>query len=78
MNEKQEKQPHNETGDNIMEQYDFRTIAETDALLWYNKDSGLYEPNGEAFLKRRVEIEMGKIDQSGYVTINYTREVIAI
>jgi putative DNA primase/helicase len=58
-----------------MKEESLKTIMDTDTLLRYDSKSGLYLPDGEAFVKAKVEKIMDELDQSEFTTINYVREV---
>jgi putative DNA primase/helicase len=67
---------HDVIADKIMHEESLVTITETDALLRYDGKSGLYLPDGEAFVKMKVEQLMNAADQSEYATISYVKGVI--
>jgi len=67
--------PHNLIADHVMKEESLKTIMDTDALLRYDSKSGLYLPDGEAFVKAKVEKIMEELDQAEFTTINYVREV---
>jgi putative DNA primase/helicase len=68
--------PHNLIAGMVMSKESLRTMMDTDALLRYDGKSGLYLPDGEAFVKAKVEKIMAENDQSEFTTISYVREVI--
>jgi putative DNA primase/helicase len=76
MTEKKERIPHNLIANKIMDSSSFKTISDTDTLLRYNPQSGLYEADGEAFVKTQVEALMAKNDQAEFATVNFVREVV--
>jgi len=67
--------PHNLIADHVMKEASLKTIIDTDTLLRYDSKSGLYLPDGEAFVKAKVEKIMDELDQAEFTTINYVREV---
>ena len=67
--------PHNLIADHVMKEESLKTIVDTDTLLRYDSKSGLYLPDGEAFVKAKVEKIMDELNQSEFTTIGYVREV---
>ena len=66
---------HNLIADHVMKEVFLKTIMDTDVLLRYDSKSGLYLPDGESFVKAKVEKIMDELDQSEFTTISYVREV---
>jgi len=75
MPKEKERLPHNLVADHVMKDESLKTIRDTDALLRYDRKSGLYLPDGEAFVKAKVEEIMSELGQAEFTTINYVREV---
>ena len=75
MPKEKERLPHNLVADLVMKEASLKTIMDTDALLRYDSKSGLYLPDGDAFVKAKVEKIMSELDQAEFTTINYVREV---
>ena len=67
---------HDITADRILSGESLITLKDSDTLLRYNKATGLYLPDGEAFLRMKVEKFMAAADQSEFASNNYVREVI--
>ena len=76
MPKEKERIPHNVVADKILSGESLITLKDSDTLLRYNKVTGLYLPDGEAFLRTKVEKFMGAADQSEFASNNYVREVI--
>ena len=68
--------PHNIIADNVMKAESLATMMDTDTLLRYDSKTGLYLPDGEAYVKMKVEKIMAANDQSEFATNNYVSEVI--
>lgn len=75
MPKEKQRLPHNLIADHVMKEASLKTIIDTDTLLRYDSKSGLYLPDGEAFVKAKVEKIMDELDQAEFTTINYVREV---
>jgi len=75
LQKEKQRLPHNLIADHVMKEESLKTIMDTDVLLRYDNKSGLYMPDGEAFVKAKVEKIMSELDQAEFTTINYVREV---
>ena len=75
MQKEKQRLPHNLIADQVLKEESLKTIMDTDVLLRYDSRSGLYLPDGEAFVKAKVEKIMEELDQAEFTTINYVREV---
>jgi putative DNA primase/helicase len=71
-----ERIPHNVVADKILSGESLLTLKDSDTLLRYNKATGLYLPDGEAFLRMKIEKFMTTVDQPEFATLGYVREVI--
>jgi hypothetical protein len=67
---------HDITAERILSGESLITLKDSDTLLRYDKAKGLYIPDGEAFLRTKVEKFMAAADQSEFTSNNYVREVI--
>jgi putative DNA primase/helicase len=67
---------HDITAEKILVGESLITLKDSDTLLHYDKTKGLYLPDGETFLRTKVEKFMAAADQSEFASNNYVREVI--
>ena len=75
MPKEKQRLPHNLVADRVMKEASLKTIMDTDTLLRYDSQSGLYLADGENFVKAKVEKIMEELDQAEFTTISYVREV---
>lgn len=57
---------HDQMAELIMEKFEFLTYADTQEVLYYDKDDGIFKPNGQAVIQKHVEIEMANLEGNSW------------
>lgn len=48
--------------DNLIEEFHFKTLADTDEIWFYDKEKGIFVSDGEPIIKTRLESDFGRSD----------------